>query len=128
MDEIELLVDDKKIKIVVKQNGWSYIYLVKDDANVKLGANGMSRIIPKLVTAFDSSLDRKYIHYKGLKIFTIFHLMEPHATIAGRCVNDSKLELLCIRDDGSVLPLVVLSDDDKIRWVKQLKDSMLLYS
>lgn len=122
MDEIELLVGDKKIKIVVKQNGWSDIYFIKDNTNVKLGANGISKIISKLVTAFDTSLDRKYVHYKGIKIFTIFCLMEPHATIAGRSVNDSELELLCIEDNGNVLPLVTLSEGDMKRWLYQLND------
>ena len=124
MDVIELLVGNEKIIIQVKQKGWSNIFFIKDDIKVKLGANGLSKIITKLLDALSSSTERKYMIYKEIEIFTIFYLMEPHATIAGRDLDNSELELICIEDGGNVLPLVVLSNDDKIRWIKQLKGLM----
>lgn len=127
MDKIELFAGDKKIKIVVKKNGWSNIYFISDNKNIKLGANGVSKIVSKLLIALDSEGEKKYIQYKGLRIFTVFCLMEPHATIAGRGINNSELELLCIKDNGDIIPLVSLSINDIERWTIQLTDFILKY-
>lgn len=126
MDEIELGARGKRIKLIVHEGEWCEVYWGDDTQMIRLGADKLLIIISKLLIAFNSSENRDY--FLNSEMFGVMALMDPLTTIAGRDLDNSELELICIEDGGNVLPLVVLSDDDKIRWIKQLKDSMLLYS
>lgn len=126
MDEIELGARGKRIKLIVHEGEWCEVYWGDDTQMIRLGADKLLIIISKLLIAFNSIENRDY--FLNSEMFGVMALMDPLTTIAGRDLDNSELELICIEDGGNVLPLVVLSDDDKIRWIKQLKDSMLLYS
>ena len=128
MDELELIVDNKKIKLVVNSKQWCKLYFIQNDNIFKLGADDLGVIISKLMIAFVSNVDRKYVLYKGEQMFTIFCLMEPHTTITGRDINNSGLELFCIKDGGEIIPLVTLSIEDIRRWIIQLTDFMINYN
>ena len=126
MDEIELGARGKRIKLIVHEGEWCEVYWGDDTQMIRLGADKLLIIISKLLIAFNSIENRDY--FLNSEMFGVMALMDPLTTIAGRDLDNSELELICIEYGGNVLPLVVLSDDDKIRWIKQLKDSMLLYS
>lgn len=128
MDEIELSVGEKKLKIVVEKNGWSRLYFTKDDLTIKLGADCLDVIVSKLLIAFAANMDRKYFSYKGMEMFTVFCLMEPHAAVVGRDIHNSEIELLFIEDGGNIIPLFTLSIDDMKNWIKQLVDFMISYN
>lgn len=128
MDEIELIADDKIVKMEVNLNKWCRVYIIKEGIITKLGAHTLEVILSKLLIAFVNDADRKYVSYKGMEIFTVVCLMEPHAAIVGRDINGSELELLCIEDGGNIIPLVTLSIDDMKNWIKQLVDFMISYN
>ena len=127
MDEIELVVGNKKIKIEISNEEWCRVYCVNDDSIINLGADSLKVIISKLLFAFDIN-NRKYVSYKGMEIFSIINLMEPHISIVGKDVGDSGLELLCIEDGGTVIPLMTLEEEDIKRWMQQLKGLKDAYS
>ena len=111
MDEIELVVGNKKIKIEISNEEWCRVYCVNDDSIINLGADSLKVIISKLLFAYDIN-NRKYVSYKGMEIFSIINLMEPHISIVGKDVGDSGLELLCIEDGGNVIPLMTLEQEE----------------
>lgn len=128
MDEIELMVDNKKIKLVIEQRKWCRVYYINDEITIKLGADIYEVIISKLLLAFDTNSNRKYVLYKGMEIFNVLCLMEPHTTIVGKELNDSGIELFCIEDGGNIIPLITLSENDIKRWMENLKCVIEEYS
>ena len=88
MDEVELKANDNTIKFVIEKRKWCRIYFVKHNTIIKLGADALDIIIPKLVHAINTDAERKYFLYKEMKIFTILCLMEPHTVIVGRNTHD----------------------------------------
>lgn len=128
MDEIELMVGNKKIKLVIEQRKWCRVYYINEELTIKLGADIYEVIISKLLLAFDTNNNRKYVLYKGMEIFTVLCLMEPHTAIVGKELNDSGIELFCIEDGGNIIPLITLSENDIKRWMEQLKCVIEEYS
>ena len=123
MDEIELIAKDKRIKLIVHEETWCEMYCGDDNLMVRLGADKLSIVISKLLIAFTSMENREY--FQNSDIFGVMALMDPLKTIAGRDLNNSELELLCIEDGGKIIPLIVLSKEDKKRWIMQLTEFMI---
>ena len=128
MDEIELMVDNKKIKLVIEERKWCRVYYINNELTIKLGADNYEIVISKLLLAFAPNDNRKYVLYKGMELFTVLCLMEPHTTIAGRELNGSGIELFCIEDGGNIIPLIALSENDIKSWKEQLMCVMEEYS
>ena len=128
MEEIELMADNKKIKLIIEERKWCRVYYINDELSLKLGADNYEIVISKLLYAFAFNNNRKYVLYKGMEIFTILCLMEPHTTIAGRELNGSGIELFCIEDGGNIIPLITLLENDIKSWKDQLMYIMEEYS
>ncbi len=126
MDEIELCARGKRIKLIVHEGKWCEVYWGDDNPMVRLGADKMSIIISKLLIAFASIENRDY--FLNSEMFGVMALMDPLTTIAGRDLNNSELELLCIEDGGNVVPLITLSNEDKKSWIIQLTEFMIKYN
>jgi len=52
MDELELEVHGKKIKLLIHNRTWCEVYLLANDEIIALGGEDLDRIIPKLLIAF----------------------------------------------------------------------------
>ncbi len=118
-NELELSVDNKTIKFIVER-GYCFVYFTENGKTIKLGEDSLSTIVSKLFLSFIDAKSRKYVVYQGIEFFTIFNLMGPHVTIAGRDFRADGLELLFLEDGGKITPLVCLTMDDIKDWVNEL--------
>lgn len=121
MDEIILGFENSKIKMLIHDNLWCEMYLVKNKEVIALGGERLKKIISGLSNVLNPKIDRKYFDYQNMKLFTIFNLMGPHAVITGRKCNDSKIELIFLDVNGGVMPMVHLSLEDITEWVNKLE-------
>lgn len=121
MDEIVLRFKNKKIKMLIHDNLWCEMYLVKKEEVIALGGEMLEKIISGLLNILNSKIDRKYFDYQDMQLFTIFNLMGPHAVIAGRKCNNNKIELIFLDVNGGVMPMVHLSLEDITEWVNKLE-------
>ena len=119
MHELTLKSETKSIRFVISENGWCQLYFHDGSKALKLGANDEKTVFSKLILGFLCLHNRNYFTYSGMEMFTIMNIMDSHATIAGREINNT-LELLFLNPEGQVMPLMYLSEDLKSEWITQI--------
>lgn len=122
MDELELVVNRKGLKLVIQDKNWCRVYLINNDTMIILGANSFEKIVSKLLKALISKKNTKNFIYKGIKMSTVLNLMDPHTVIAKkeRKGEELGLELVVLDKEGDILPLVNLSTEDIVEWIEKL--------
>lgn len=128
MNELELVVDRKGLKLVIQNRNWCRVYLIKNDTMILLGANSLEKILSKLLIAFIPMKNIKSFIYLGVQMTTVLNLMEPHSVIAKKKSEDSELELVALNQEGSVLSLVKLSQNNITDWIEKLTIFMINYN
>lgn len=120
MDVIELKADEKILKLIIADNNWCQVYLVEDNKEIRLGAEGFCFILSKLIVAFMPSQNKKHYQYRGIEIFVITYLVDLHATIAGIEKSETELEMIFIDTNGNIRPMMTVTTEIEVDWITQL--------
>lgn len=120
MDELELVVNRKGLKLVIQDKDWCKVYLINNHTMIILGSNSIKKIVSKLLKALISNENTKNFIYQGIKMSTVLNLMDPHTVIAKKERKGEELELVVLDKEGDILPVVNLSTEDIVEWIEKL--------
>lgn len=120
MDELELVVNRKGLKLVIQDKDRCKVYLINNDTMIILGSNSIKKIVSKLLKALISNENTKNFIYQGIKMSTVLNLMDPHTVIAKKERKGEELELVVLDKEGDILPVVNLSTEDIVEWIEKL--------
>ena len=124
VDELVLESHGKMIKMLIHDKLWCEVYLIRDDGDVALGGERLDKINSGLLIASVSPKERKYFIYQNMELFTVFNLMGPHAVVAGREKDNCEIELIFLSNEGNVMPMLTLSNDDIKEWINKITKIM----
>lgn len=128
MNELTLKNGTKSIRFVISYDnysrGWCELFFRSGKTKLRLGANDATTVFSKLMIGFLSSNNRKCFSYSSIEMFTIMNVMDSHAVIAGREVDDV-LELFFLSTEGEVMPLMYVTDEIKADWITKIVSFMI---
>lgn len=121
MEEIELVANERQIKIQIQNRNYCFLYLIIKEESVFLGENSLDKVLIGLLTSFLSDKNRNYFSYQGInEMMHVFNLMGPLSSVLGKEESDSGLKLFYVSKDGELSPLILLTEEDKIKWIGEI--------
>lgn len=121
LEEIELVANERQIKIQIQNRNYCFLYLIIKEESVFLGENSLDKVLIGLLTSFLSDKNRNYFSYQGInEMMHVFNLMGPLSSVLGKEESDSGLKLFYVSKDGELSPLILLTEEDKIKWIGEI--------
>ena len=120
MDAIKLKTSKQSLKVVIDNKNWCDVFFAEDSKERRLGAQSLDRILPNLLISFLPLENRNFFVYSEQEMFTIANLVDAHSVIAGKINNNKELELIYLDTDGNIFPMMILNEETKIQWIKDI--------
>ena len=127
MAKHEFFAGTQRLIISSTNNGsftWCTLFVETEDRLVALGSESLDILKKKLIPALRSIDTQKAQEFRGVNIFTLINMSEPHSSIAASPLDDGGLDLYMLDINNKfyrVMRLDRRNVDEFITWLDGLK-------
>lgn len=131
MDQLRFAVENKalifNIEIIEgyskssKKMFWCTLIFEENNKQLVLGSDILSNVLSNFLISFFSFRKQNFFEYKGISVFHIMNLMEPHSNLVVSIINENEDFLFHVIDsEGNLIPLLKFDINMKQRFVTEI--------
>lgn len=118
---IKLVASKTELTLRSDDDGWCEIDLFLGGRNVRLGADQQKLVTERLASGLDRELKGDVVGViNGMDVVWVLSLSEEHGTIFAAADGERRV-IFFQEASGLLLGTVVLSTEDRARWLGQLR-------
>lgn len=121
MDKMRFLADNRELRIREIEDDYCIVSIIKDEKETVLGSEMFSIIKDNFISSLENISSQKLKEFRGISVFHIMNLGEPHATIMGSPQNEG-VDIYWIDKDGKCFRILKLDSADLQRLITALKN------